>query len=185
MKVLTFSRFFPKGHPKAGKPTYFVEKIWKQLGKAGVNTDEWINKYVSEMKCDLGSWYDAISKYHTIRVGNRWKAGDIASLRVWSGAPYRSKQIEFAQVEIKKTWDIEINNRFGSASFEIVIDGKIFGQLHYGNDKDINESGIIKLANNDGLHLSDFVAWFELHRNKGGLRFKGQIICWDDNIHYR
>lgn len=30
-RVITFSRFFPKGHPKAGQPTYFVEGIFKCL----------------------------------------------------------------------------------------------------------------------------------------------------------
>jgi hypothetical protein len=34
-KVRTFSRFFPKGHPKSGQPTFFVEKFWKGLQTNG------------------------------------------------------------------------------------------------------------------------------------------------------
>jgi len=74
-KVITFSRVFPKYHPKAGQPTYFVEKI---LAKA---------------------------KVHTIRNGNRWKVGDKFSPRIWSDKPYKSKQIIFStDIEIKKVF---------------------------------------------------------------------------------
>lgn len=34
-RVITFSRFFPKTHPKAGNPTFFVEKFWKGLQQIG------------------------------------------------------------------------------------------------------------------------------------------------------
>lgn len=34
-KVRTFSRYFPKGHPKEGQPTFFVEKFWKGLQTIG------------------------------------------------------------------------------------------------------------------------------------------------------
>lgn len=30
-KVITFSRTFPSYHPKAGQPTYFVEKFYNSL----------------------------------------------------------------------------------------------------------------------------------------------------------
>jgi hypothetical protein len=35
MKVITFSRTYPSYHPKAGQPTYFVEKVWSSLDKLG------------------------------------------------------------------------------------------------------------------------------------------------------
>lgn len=31
-KVITFSRYFPKGHPHAGRKTHFPEKIVRSLG---------------------------------------------------------------------------------------------------------------------------------------------------------
>lgn len=79
MKVITFSKVFPKSHPSSGKPTSFVEKILTNR------------------------------KVHTIRAGKRWKVGDIFSARTWTGKPYKSKQESFLEpVEIKKVWDIDI-----------------------------------------------------------------------------
>lgn len=187
MKVLTFSRHFPKGHPRAAQPTFFVEQILNAILPRGangiINRDDIkpeVLPYINDFVLLDGTTY----KHHTIRAGNRWKVGDMASLRIWSGVPRRSKQVEFAQVEVKKTWDVEINNRFGAASFEVVINGVIYGQLHYGNNNDINKAGLITIAKNDGTELDDFINWFEIHPKKTGLRFTGQIICWSDIIDY-
>jgi hypothetical protein len=181
MKVLTFSKQFQKGHPKAGQPTFFVEKVMACLADRIPN---W-TMYDSFVQYDWYAYYNCtMPKGHTIRAGNRFKPGDMASLRIWSGLPYRSKQIEFAQVEVKKTWDIEINNRFGAASLEVVINGVIYGQLHYGYDKNVNEAGLVELSKNDGLELRDFIDWFEMHPKKTGLRFAGQIICWSPSVNY-
>ena len=71
--VITLSRNFPAGHPKAGEPTNFRDKF--------------LNK----------------QKVHTIRGNYElWKArleevkrGEAAlSIREWTGAPYRSPQAE-------------------------------------------------------------------------------------------
>lgn len=40
MKVLTFSRQFPKGHPKAGHPTWFVEKVLNSIGGYDYTSEE-------------------------------------------------------------------------------------------------------------------------------------------------
>lgn len=92
MKVLTCSRFFPKGHPKAGQPTHFVEKIEACLADT-------IPGWEMSKTFALHDWepyYNCtMPKGHTIRAGNRFKVGDMASLRVWSDKPYRSKQVEF------------------------------------------------------------------------------------------
>lgn len=75
--VLIVSRQFPAGHPKAGQPTGFVEKIL------------------------------AGEKIHTIRQNwqlwqrrvNRVRRGEaVISLRYWEGKPYKSKQIEFKKI---------------------------------------------------------------------------------------
>lgn len=81
MKVLTFSKQFPKKHINAGEPTNFKEKILSG------------------------------EKIHTIRPEtNKWKIGDQISMRYWTGKPYHSKQEifceEFAVVELLP---IEIN----------------------------------------------------------------------------
>lgn len=68
MKVLTFSKVFPKWHINAGEPTNFKEKI--------LNGE----------------------KIHTIRPQtNKWKIGDKISMRHWIGKPYHSKQEIFCE----------------------------------------------------------------------------------------
>ena len=120
-KVILFSRVFPKYHPKVGKPTYFVEKITKSLHKQGLKP------------CDIDSnifdedvYHIANSKHHTIRNGNRWKAGDKFSPRVWSDKPYKSKQIILSDdIEIKKIYDFVIKDHVffidGKVSTEVIL----------------------------------------------------------------
>lgn len=166
-KVITFSRTFPKGHPRAGEPTYFVESFYKSLyiakvlpaGLTNFNQDAFINGY---------------AKHHTIRAGKRFKKGDYFSPRVWgtdinpksgkSGA-YHSKQIIIApDTEILEVWDITIDEC----------------KLVFIND-DVKILSARKeeiLANNDGLSFSDFFKWFDK------VPFTGQIICWNENLKY-
>ena len=166
MRVITFSRYFPKGHPKEGQPTFFVEKIWEAIYLDCVGTQS-LGSITSlrEIGCDILSHGVYPPKLHTIRSGNRWKVGDIASLRVWSGKPYRSKQVEFAQVEVKRIWPVRI----------------------YGGTGIITDTGYLPLASvsyNDGLSAPDFTSWFNLHPKSNGDEFTGQIICWSENIDY-
>lgn len=158
MRVITFSTKFPSYHPRKGEPTFFVEKIYKSTGiinSAGIFS---VNNEVYG-SCE--------PKHHTIRAGNRWKVGDYFSPRVWSGKPYASKQIEFAPpIQIKKIWDIIIERDIESrGDFNIIMFG-------------ISYSGIKDIAINDGLSVADFMSWF----NKSV--FKGQIICWNDQVNY-
>ena len=71
MKVITLSKQFLKGHPRAGQPTGFREKFLKG------------------------------EKVHTIRKNERgyFKDGDDLSVRAWSGAAYRSKQVEICALK--------------------------------------------------------------------------------------
>jgi hypothetical protein len=94
----------------------------------------------------------------------------MASLRIWSGSPYRSKQIEFAQVEVVKTWDIEIIIK--NEAMTTVING-------------MEHAFIIDLiAKNDGLSLTDFYDWFNVHKKKKRDVFTGQVLCWSPNVSY-
>src|SRR5688572_32570939 len=94
-KAILFSELFPSYHPKAGKPTHFVEKIWKYLSDSGceeaISKDSFlIDTGNSETDPEL-----IFKKSHTIRSGFRWKENDLFSPRIWSGPAYRSKQIPF------------------------------------------------------------------------------------------
>jgi hypothetical protein len=170
MKVLTCSRFFPKGHPKAGQETFFVEQVLNLILPRLVNLNDIkpeVRPYVNDFFIIDGER----QKHHTIRAGNRFKPGDMVSLRVWSDKPYRSKQVEFAQVEVKKVWPVEIYAT--EFIFELKIDG--VSQTKEGQEW---------VAINDGLNLIDFYNWFTIHPKKKEQSFVGQIITWSDKINY-
>jgi hypothetical protein len=164
--VLTFSTKFPASHPRKTEPTFFVEKIMASLADC---IDGW-EMYNDFVLYDWHEYYNAIPKHHTIRAGNRWKVGDFFSPRIWSGKPYASKQIEFAPpIQVKKTWPFEVDEN-GVAS----LDGTyLFGE------EDENT-----LAKNDGLSWQDFHDWLLMPCYKKGKPFKGQVICWNSEIHY-
>lgn len=173
-KVITLSRTFPAYHPKSGQPTYFVEQVLNALGGSIVGIDSF--QYFEELNPTLspeildGFVRSLVSgmegeKLHTIRAGHRWKTGDKASLRVWSGKPYNSPQIIIApDVEIK-TADFEkrLTSHSGMAPF-------INGWL-------INPDILCDVAENDGLDKADLLAWFKWSDPKP---FDGQILCWKE-----
>ena len=163
-KVITFSRVFPKGHPKQSQETFFVEKVLKSINPIKIQS-----KLIVQDALHLFNSQEYLfckEKNHTIRAGKRFKKGDLFSPRVWSDKPYRSKQITlFEDTEIKNVWDIEIYN-----SHEVYIDGVFhcsFGSENWH-----------LLCLNDGLTSSDMQNWFSK------LPFKGQIICWNDTVTY-
>jgi hypothetical protein len=97
----------------------------------------------------------------------------MASLRVWSDKPYRSKQIEFAQVQVKKVWPVEIWTGDRMSIGFPDIPGSQMRLLP-----------LCEVAENDGLDCRDFEAWFNIHPKKKRQIFTGQIICWSDSIEY-
>lgn len=169
-RFITFSRQYPSYHPKAGQPTYFIEKIWNSIAwDKGIPEQEFPIPY--HIGIDMRSTDE--KKHHTIRAGHRWKAGDWFSPRVWSGKPYRSKMIQFApEIQVVKTWDIDIHG----------TDWYLDGRHEYTTGWDISKETI---AGNDGLNLTDFYDWFTLspHFKKKQV-FNGQIICWSDKVNY-
>jgi hypothetical protein len=172
-KVITFSRVFPKGHIRAGEPTFFVEQIYNSLL---MTMDRFKLPDNIEFLKSLSSRTDLGLKHHTIRAGNRFKAGEYFSPRVWSGKPYKSKQVIIApDIEIKKVWDfgIEVDKDY----ITVLIDGEVFAEE---NQSFITQKLALEtLAKNDGLFIENFKSWFQW-----GKPFYGQIICWNDKIDY-
>lgn len=182
-KVITFSRVFPSYHPRAGEPTYFVEKIVAGLVRCEVNGcgTELIKSLRNNDLLSISTLYELYKgtygsfKYHTVRSGHRWKVGDKFSPRVWSGKPYRSKQIQFApEIEVKKVWDLKIVKETDGIleSYEMMIDDKWF------------ISSYQEIWTNDGLTYNDFCDWFKMDKAKNDVHFDGQIISWSDQINY-
>jgi hypothetical protein len=178
-RVITFSRTFPAYHPRAGEPTYFVEKLYKSILKP---TDH-VPITGIESGLSLFALADAQPKHHTIRAGHRWKVGDWFSPRVWSGKPYNSKQIVIApDIQVKKVWDFEMDKcgvcAIAKPGKQVIYTFEYDDQWPDSLDNDI--------AKNDGLTPADFYFWFsrspEFKRSEDG--FSGQIICWNENIEY-
>lgn len=190
-RVITFSRTYPSYHPKAGQPTYFVEKFYRSFSVEAcgelfalpitiLDLCQWNPELpygaIEEFHKSLKSWGsfpserpDIDPKFHTIRAGHRFKAGDYFSPRVWLGAAYRSKQLRIApDTQIPKTWDF----RFTGGAYVLdkrYCDGEIEGHHEL----------LQQLAANDGLSKDDLLAWFKYPEP-----FDGQIICWNENIVY-
>ena len=169
-KVIMFSRVFPKSHPRAGQETNFMQKIWKAINvpiPVSVHADK-LNGEVHKLMSL--TWRP---KYHTIRKGSRFKPGDKFSPRVWEGKPYGSKQIIIADdIEVKKIFDFEMDEN-GVYS--------INGKYLLTEEDDKKE---MLLARNDGFNdPADFFSWF-MPDYSNPKPFKGQIICWNENIEY-
>lgn len=133
MKVLMVSTAFMKGHPRHMQATGFP----------GLILDG--------------------TKIHTIRANSKgfFKEGDRVGLRVWSGMPYRSKQVEFLQCTI----GIEpVRIVYAPGGLDVFC-GK-------------RQVWLADLARNDGLDMNDFIHWFFTP-----LRFetfRGNIIHFTD-----
>ena len=135
--VITLSQVFPTTHPKAGIPTGFEHKL-----QAAIN-----------------GWSDhAHLKLHTIRANyplwakrfEQIERGEAyLSVRQWSGKPYASKQVEIARLTKEDGIGLQKliykkENRLSPARYTI-------------EDCEIDTR---MLAENDGLTLADWEAWF-------------------------
>jgi len=191
-KVITFSRTFPKGHPKAGQPTYFVEQVLNAIGidyrgtkyfRLLVELNPKIDSNIlSEFHQSLPRGRTNSKKLHTIRSGNRWKAGEQASPRIWSGRPYFDPQIIFApDQEVKQVGDFVIKEceRYDDilemSIPEIWID--IGTKYNYPHTCSMDMSIIPMVAKNDGLSTNDLLDWFKYPKP-----FEGQIIAWKEFV---
>lgn len=169
-KVITLSRTFPAGHPKAGQPTYFVEKVWRSLTDGGMSIFGELMECQKQYDHREGANHEIVSimgftpKHHTMRAGKRWKDGEMASLRVWSGKPYNSGQIEIAPDVKLKVKDVEI-----SKEGYLRIDGESISHITLCHH----------IVTNDGLTMNEFTAWFKK------LPFSGQLLIWNaDSLTY-
>lgn len=188
-KVITFSRQFPAYHPKAGQPTYFVEKLLNKLVPGWQFDDvywrllaELNDKKLKSGKLTMWQLVDfwknldrsiKNEKAHTIRSRHSRKQGQFLTPAVWSGRPYHDPQIIIApDMEVKKVWDFKVQK---------FIDGYWidFGNYHIPESFPFRHSILPMVARNDGLSLEDFLAWF-----KWPSAFDGQIICFSNDVNY-
>ncbi len=201
---MTFSRKYPAYHPKAGEPTFFVEKFWNSFNVQALGeiflydgsdseTLRKLNKHLFlydildtfKMSLKESKREDLGAKFHTIRKGKRWKEGDYFSPRVWGNdvnpksgksGPYHSKQIIIApDTVVKKVWDVEVKrNTF------FINKKPVFKIIKNDFTSDINHPESVEaIAKNDGLNGVNLLNWFKFPKP-----FSGQIICWGESIEY-
>ena len=161
--VITLSQNFPATHPRKGQPTGFADKIQEALN------------YVKYFGIE-GMLPTKRAKIHTMRTNwNLWSKRFLEiyegqaclSLRVWSGKPYHSKQIEIARltkedgIGIQPAY-IEEMQFLGNDGIEVRmrIVGGYDSILMKGEDPIIDGRVI---AANDGLVLRDWFPFFSGH----------------------
>jgi hypothetical protein len=180
-RTILFSRQFPQGHPKAGEPTWFVEKIIHCLiyqDAIGYGTESVKRlRDLGYLKISQLLYGNPLFKHHTIRAGHRFKKGDLFSPRVWSGKPYRSKQITLGPpVEIVNTWNFDVDeNGVCSLNSKYILSDTL----------DMVDPFEAEIAKNDGLSYDDFNEWIVMPCYRKGVAFRGQVICWSKEINYK
>lgn len=141
--VLTLSQQFQKSHPKEGQPTGFVEKL-----KAGVK--------LHTIRSNYELW---------VKRAEQINAGKMElSIRVWSGKPYRSQQVEVARLTKLGVQRVCITRMGADHEPAVQIDGHFI------------EQGAAILSKNDGLSYWDWHDWFL----KGVGQFEGVILHFTD-----
>ena len=121
------------GHPKAGKPTWFKEKL--------LHGAIYYEAKLHTIRGNFPYWDNVVCEVNAGRA--------VLSLRQWKGKPYKSKQEEFLKVRKLGIQLIEIKGSDGLYFPRIMVDGKMLRE----------ETGW-RLAANEGLSDIDFIDWF-------------------------
>ena len=135
--VLTVSLTFPKTHKKAGKQTFFKEKLINGLAQLQGEDCK-----IHTIRSNYDLWSKRIAE---IQSGNA-----NLSIRYWSGKPYNSKQVEFCQLDKYSGIGVQKVEFFN----ELIMFPRTHGQFGTTAIRPNN------LAENDGLLLEDFKEWF-------------------------
>lgn len=129
--VITLSRNFLAGHPKAGEPTNFRDKF---INKQKVHT--------------IRGNYELWSK----RIQDVQEGKAVLSIREWSGVPYRSLQTEIARLDAGSGVGIQRLEYNKGVWFLETTEGTVWFR---------GTKGLRNLAKNDGLELEDWIEWFK------------------------
>lgn len=151
-----------------GKPTYFVEKIWRglNLGIGGYQVEfekrrDWLIKL---NKLKHVSKNADISKIHTIREDkrNRWKVGNDIHFVINNRTKNRFQFAPVLKVKSIQKIFIHVDKGLSSGLYRFV---KI-------DNRQLSNQEIEDLAINDGFeNIKDFFDWFNED-------FEGKIIHW-------
>ncbi len=149
--VITLSKRFPAGHNRAGDLTFFHEALLNALHNAESTLtvddadDTSINIYDRKIHTIRGN-YPLWEK----RIGEVERGEACLSIRQWTGKPYRSKQVEIAN--LTKADGIGVQRLdLSAAPYAVRIDDPIHTE----------PSVLQDLSANDGLSLADWQDWFK------------------------
>lgn len=146
---------FPKTHPRAGQPTYFVDNITRGLLGESETVD---------IEHDFFDFFEfsedapSIPKIHTVRSNYaHWQkrieevqnGTAVLSLRVWSGRPYMSQQVRVKDFTASDGIGVQLIQRVSNNDFLVNM---------IGNRVRI---GVSELATFDGLSVEDLFDWFK------------------------
>lgn len=129
--VITLSRNFLAGHPKAGEPTNFRDKF---INKQKIHT--------------IRGNYELWSK----RIQDVQEGKAVLSIREWSGVPYRSLQTEIARLDAGSGVGIQRLEYNKGVWFLETTEGTVWFR---------GTKGLRNLAKNAGLELEDWIEWFK------------------------
>ena len=160
--VLILSEVFPRTHSNRIYPTYFKERFLLGQGCPDCSVPQDLSgENISN--CNNCGRACFLVKLHTIRanyplwekrIKDIQEGHAVLSVRQWSGKPYRSKQVETAQLTAENGVGIQ------KLSFDKDKDGVLSLKYFNINGKYIDR---VKLANNDGLSLEYWQEWFSCY----------------------
>lgn len=145
MNVMLSKTFFPQ-HPKAGEPTGFAEKVKKGTKR-------------HTCRCNYDYWKDRIARLQ--------ERNGVLSLRQWSGKPYEKGSHTETVLDVPASI-VEVQELIMTRSKEEV---KIYTEqspkpyaetavYDYEASIDGTPYPVELIAQNDGLTVEDFKAWF-------------------------
>lgn len=138
--VLTVSKKFPVKHRRAGKETFFPQKIDQLQMVEGLRLFQ--PQKIHTIRANYDFWKKRIDEV------NEGKA--IISVRYWWDKPYNSKQIEICQL------------RHGEVGYQqITLQPEFFNTKWIVGQSDFTDQLLFFVAQNDGLSLEDFKDWFK------------------------
>ncbi len=152
----------------AGKPTHFVEKIWKSFPEEPICEE--LRNVVFSQNFDWNAYVHVLPKKHSIRNdwNGRWRPGLPIHYYIY---PRTANMLNFFPVKpCISTQSIEIKRASGHRAIAYAPNGKSLDVLIDGRRLFVHEIDL--LAMNDGFDDAlDFFRYF-------GQNYKGKIIHW-------
>ena len=136
--VITLSRCFLANHKRAREETHFKEKFILGQGLTDYDTPSMAKLHT--IRANYPLWEKRIRE---VQDGNA-----VLSVRQWTGKPYRSKQVEIAQLTAENSVGIQ----------KLCFPNRLTAWIDY-PEKRLSVD-FKYLAKNDGLSLADWCDWF-------------------------